>query len=157
MKIQFLPLVLIFIINWSISNAQIFVDSSAIGANNGMTWVDAFNDLQDALSNAEENDTIWIAKGTYFPDSVNGASTSTFMINTNLVLLGGFNSVNGEQNPNMYKTILSGDLNENDIVNEFENNKADNVSTIVTINSNITNATIFEGLIFSNGHANGNQ
>jgi hypothetical protein len=45
----------------------IFVDADATGANNGTSWADAFNDLQDALTVASSGDEIRAAQGIYKP------------------------------------------------------------------------------------------
>jgi len=46
----------------------IYVDDDAAGANNGSSWANAFNYLQDALEVAESGDEIRVAQGTYKPD-----------------------------------------------------------------------------------------
>jgi len=45
----------------------IYVDADATGENNGSSWADAFNDLQDALAVAERSDEIRVAQGAYSP------------------------------------------------------------------------------------------
>jgi predicted outer membrane repeat protein len=44
-----------------------YVDSDAAGANDGSSWDDAFNYLQDALSAASSGDEIRVAQGIYRP------------------------------------------------------------------------------------------
>ena len=98
----------------------IFVNASASGSNNGSSWLDAFTDLQDALSIASSDDQIWVAAGTYKP-SVETAGTGsrfkTFQINNGIAVYGGFAGTestieerisfsSGETN----ETILSGDI-----------------------------------------------
>jgi hypothetical protein len=49
----------------------IYVDKDANGFNNGTNWQDAYNDLQDALTQARNNcaqvTAIWVANGVYKP------------------------------------------------------------------------------------------
>lgn len=62
------------------------VDSSnVVGSHDGISWTTAFNKFEDALNIAVSGDTIWVAKGTYFPP----AATS-FSMKENVKILGGF-------------------------------------------------------------------
>ncbi|MHC4488743.1 MAG: right-handed parallel beta-helix repeat-containing protein [Planctomycetota bacterium] len=100
-----------------------YVDDDATGANNGLSWDDAFNFLQDALAEARYEDTILVAKGTYKPDQGNlfiqGDRAATFWLKKGVEIMGGYAGT-GAQDPNarnirLYKTILSGDLDGNDV------------------------------------------
>lgn len=132
----------------------IYVNHAAIGANTGTSWADAYTDLQDVLP-ANDGDTIWVAQGTYTPDEFDGNPVVTFFIGNNIQLLGGFNADTGERNPEMYETILSGDLNGDDENDNFDDFKSDNVFTVVTVHTAITNATLIDGFTIHSGYANG--
>ncbi len=133
-----------------------FVNAAATGANTGDSWANAFTDLRNALAIAKESSQIWVAAGTYKPDTANGAAASTFLIRENLQLLGGFAGTEtraDERDPAVHETILSGDLNGNDLPDDFSTNREDNVATVLTVGSNITHETWLDGLTISNGQA----
>jgi hypothetical protein len=114
----------------------IYVETNATGANNGSSWADAFNDLQDALAIAEDSDEILVAQGIYKPaeyvpppsplgENLEQATTTavsreaTFQLKNSVIIKGGY-AGSGEPDPNarnieLYETILSGDLNDNDV------------------------------------------
>ena len=95
-----------------LSGNRIYVDSAAVGANDGSSWPDAFVDLHDALAVATSGDTIWIAKGTYFPTASTDRMAS-FVLDKGLSLLGGFAGVETEaiqRDWEQNETILSGDI-----------------------------------------------
>ncbi len=121
----------------------IYVDDDATGANDGSSWSDAFVYLQDALSSAgsilptrgggyqggEANDVeIRIAQGTYRPNqSALGGDTlrmspeqnAVFALVDGISVRGGYAGVGApdpnERNYEVHRTILSGDLNGDDV------------------------------------------
>jgi hypothetical protein len=105
----------------------IYVDDDANGLNDGTSWQNAYNYLQDALADANSSQKlveIRVAQGVYKPDQGGGQTpgdrTATFQLINNVTLKGGYAGF-GQPDPNIrdieaYKTILSGDLNGNDIV-----------------------------------------
>jgi len=147
----------------------IYVDADATGANNGSTWTDAYNYLQDGLTAAVANDEVWVAQGIYTPDSSSavpgdtGDRTATFQLKNNVALYGGFPAGGGawqQRDPNTYKTILSGDLDENDVyVNDpcdllTEPTRAENSYHVVT-GSGTDSIAILDGFTITAGNANG--
>ena len=139
--------------------AIIYVDDDATGANDGSSWADAFNYLQDALTAAWSGDEIHVAQGIYKPDRgavvTTGDREATFQL-INGVTLNGSYAGTSEPDPNArdikeYRTFLSGDLAGDDRYN-FANRK-ENSYHIVTGSG--TDATaVLDGFYIWRGHAN---
>ncbi len=146
----------------------IYVDDDAAGANNGSSWADAYNFLQDALAAAYSGDEIHVAKGIYKSDQGAGLTPgdreATFQLINGVTLKGGYAGF-GEPDPSAwdihaYKTILSGDLDGNDIeVNDpydllTEPSRAENSYHVVTGNRTDVTA-VMDGFTITAGNANG--
>ena len=107
------------------NGAVIYVDADAAGANNGLSWADAYNYLQDALAeaaSAQKPVEIRVAQGTYRPDqgagNTPGDRQATFRLISGVTIKGGYAGF-GEPDPNArdiekYKTILTADLSGDD-------------------------------------------
>lgn len=137
---------------------RIYVNDDAIGIGDGFSWPNALTNLQEALAVAPEGAEIWVAEGTYPPAASDGSPTATFLIDKNIRMLGGFAGAElsaEERDPEANATILSGDLNGDDVEDNLTMNRGDNVWTVVTAGTNITEETVIDGFIISGGHANG--
>jgi len=152
----------------------IYVDCNAPGVNNGSSWTDAYNYLQDALADANSSPKpieIRVAQGTYTPDSNSvypegtGDREASFNLISGVVLKGGYAGF-GQPDPNvrdieLYETILSGDLDGNDIdVNDLYDlldhpTRAENSYHIVFVKD--TNETVLNGFTITGGNAHGND
>jgi len=145
----------------------IYVDAAAAGSNNGSSWVDAYNYIQDALTDAnmaEKPVEIHVAQGLYKPDRgagfTPGDRRASFHLINGVILRGGFAGVGfadpGARNFEIYETILSGDLagDDIDVVHPSdlsdEATRSDNSWTIVSIHG--SEATIeLDGLTVAAG------
>ena len=139
--------------------APVYVDVDATGSNDGSSWINAFTDLQSALSavNASSSATsIWIAEGRYTP-ATSGRTNSFTITKENLEIYGGFNGTEtdlSQRDVTTYTTILSGDLSNNDTSNAMTHpTRTDNTYNVVKLNAN--NVTL-DGLTIRDGHANNN-
>jgi predicted outer membrane repeat protein len=150
-----------------LSGKTIYVDPDASGANDGSSWANAYNYLQDALADAnsaEKPVEIRVAQGVYMPDRGGGKTPgdwkATFQLVDEVVIKGGFAGVSGVdpdvRDVKVYKTMLSGDLNGDDL--EVANpedlvsqlTRAENSSSIA--DGNGTKATaVLEGVTVSGG------
>ena len=140
----------------TISNAQVYVDASATGSNDGSSWTNAYTDLQMAIGNSATGTQLWVAAGTYSPGS---ATTDFFDLSTpGLEIYGGFVGTETMLSQRDYSTnitILSGDVNGDDVDDDFSNNRADNNLHVMIIDDTITNSTILDGLIIEHGNTEG--
>ncbi|MFD0964627.1 beta strand repeat-containing protein [Pseudofulvibacter geojedonensis] len=137
---------------------RIYVNHSATGNNNGISWTNAYTNLEDALANTVNNEEIWVAQGTYIPDSVD-RDMSFDIVNSDIKLYGGFNGTEtmlDQRNALTNITILSGDLQANDDSTiEFSNStRNDNSYNVITVNSN---NSLIDGFTITGGHANGSN
>ena len=133
-----------------------FVNHAATGANSGLTWGDAFTNLQDALQVAGRGDEIWVAAGRYTPDVGGGNSPgdrfATFQLKSGVAMYGGFSGDETEPTQRDFETnitVLSGDLAGDDGP-DFANN-GENSFHVVT--GNHTSASTVDGFTIRNGNA----
>jgi hypothetical protein len=135
----------------------LFVDGQAHGKQDGTSWADAFRDLQVALNIARYAigvEEIQVATGTYSPAGPLGDRTATFELVSGVAIYGGFPPGGDweDRDPDVYETILSGDLNHNDEP-EYGNND-DNSYHVVSCSGADPN-TILDGFTITAGNANG--
>jgi hypothetical protein len=156
----------------SVTSAKIiYVDADANGLNDGTSWVNAYKFLQDALADANDSPKpveIRVAQGIYKPDQggnkTPGDRTASFQLKNEVALKGGYAGF-GEIGPNardidLYETILSGDLDGNDVnVNDLadlldEPTRSENSYHVVTGSG--TDATaVLDRFTITGGNANG--
>jgi predicted outer membrane repeat protein len=159
MKIQLFILCFFIMSNLS---AQVFVDIDATGTADGTSWENAFTDLQDAIEVTPNGGIIWVAEGIYFPRTPTNWPSSiekTFYINRHIKLFGGFQgneTVLEERDWETHQTILSGDLNQDDIPQDFESNRSDNVINVMRFEE-VSDYAELDGFIIEHGHANVSQ
>ncbi|MHC4676048.1 MAG: choice-of-anchor Q domain-containing protein, partial [Planctomycetota bacterium] len=135
----------------------IYVDSTKNG--DGSSWANASKYLQDALFVAADGDEIWVAQGIYKPDESlaypdgSGDRTATFQLTVGVGTYGGFPTGGGlpdERDPNAFTTVLSGDLNSDDV--GLANN-GDNSYHVVSV-FNTDSSTVLDGFTITAGNAN---
>jgi len=91
----------------------IYVDTDAAGNDDGTSWVDAYNDLQDALTNASSGDEIWVAEGTYKPHASD--PSVSFELVAGVDVYGGFDGIETDRSGRDWTentATLSGDITE---------------------------------------------
>jgi len=130
-----------------ISIGQTFVKQDATGTNDGSSWDNAYTDLNTALDNTTSGD-IWIATGNYIP-------STTFLIANPINIYGGFIGTEtsiADRDIVANPTTLSGDINSDDIPNDFAVNKTDNATHVILVDSLITLPVTIDGFIISGGN-----
>lgn len=134
----------------------IFVKSDATGANNGTSWANAYTKLEPALTVAEPGQDIWVAAGTYRPDSTVNPVTRDFILQSGVNLWGGFAGTEtalDQRNLLVNVTTLSGDLKGDDVAGNFTQNRKDNSLHILRVeNGNPDDRSIVDGFRFVNGN-----
>lgn len=128
----------------------IYVDSRAEGSGSGMSWHNAYTDLQEALNAAKDGMEVWVAGGPYIPardpfGKPNGVFDSFTVPGPNIKVFGGFLGLEksrDERNAFRNQTVLTGEAEK---------------YHVVTIDSffGANDHTVFDGFIITGGMANG--
>lgn len=131
----------------SIPKNVIYVKSGS-AKDDGTSWENPFNNLQDALIKAEKigGAEIWVAEGIYKPTS-NLNRNAHFEMKSGIAIYGGFlgsEKNKTDRNVDVNKTILSGNIGN-------DKDAKDNSFHVITgaVNS------IIDGVTISDGYANG--
>jgi len=136
-------------------------------SNDGLSWSNAFKNLQPALDASVNGDTIKVAAGTYLPTQkmaeVYNEKANTvlptndrhrsFLIKNQISLYGGFPvdaTMLSERDWKKNQTILSGDFNGDDSDN-FENRDENTLHVVVMLNA--TSSTCLDGFYITGGNA----
>jgi hypothetical protein len=147
-----------------------YVDANASDPEpDGLSWTTAFTELQSALAVAVSGDQIWVAEGVYKPDfdpgsgAYTGDLTATFALTDGVQLYGGFSgamSTLTERSPEVYLTILSGDLEDDDqtdmrhLITDTAYISGTNAYHVVTA-VGVDNTALLDGFFVTGGQAFG--
>lgn len=131
-----------------------YVNHAATGAGDGSSWADAYTDLTAALA-ATATGEVWIAAGTYTPSNVALDTFNAFEVNNAISIFGGFDGTEvskDDREPGTNTTILSGDIQGDDINNNFTINKEDNVFHVMTCAAPPMSVIVIDEITFQGGH-----
>lgn len=133
-----------------------YVKPVSSGTGSGLNWDNASNDLQAMIDAASSGGEVWVAKGTYMPNSLSGSSGAAggrdvaFVLKNDVGVYGGFAGTEvrrSDRNINSNKTILSGDIG-------VVGTQTDNAYHVV-VSVNNTRGTVLDGFTITNGVAGG--
>lgn len=127
-----------------------YVRQSATGAGTGLSWADAYVDLQDALDDAAVGgiDYVLVAEGTYQPDRGTNNRSLSFELVSGTQVIGGFAGGEldvSEADPAVHQTTLSGAIGGG--------GSADNSYHVVRA-TNVDATGGLSGFIIQKGNAN---
>lgn len=128
--------------------ATIYVLPGGAGAQNGMSWSNAYGELQTALTNAPAGSEIWVAAGTYRPDLGTNDRDVSFELRNGVAIYGGFDGTETSREQRDFsanETILSGDIG-------VPGDNSDN-SFHVVFAASIDNSGVLDGFTIQDGNA----
>lgn len=123
-----------------------YVNASATGAGTGLSWANAFTDLQEALSIVVPGDEVWVAAGQYRPTS-GTTRTISFVLRNGVNVYGSFagtETAEDQRDILANPTTLNGDIGQLGLT-------SDNSHSVVTAN-NITTTIVLDGFRILNGN-----
>lgn len=129
----------------------IYVRATASGANDGTTWANAYTNLNTALNAAQAGSQVWVAAGTYKPTDI--GADSTFYVKSGVSLYGGFAGTEtslAQRNLAANSAVLNGDIQGDDVDDNFTANRSDNVTHVVTVADSATQVVV-DGFTIRNG------
>ena len=150
----------------------LYVKEGGSGLQDGQSWNNAFATLQEAMDAADTSGgqtyEIWMAAGTYVPTKTNSSTTPsnertrTFQLKNGVTVLGGFpeDAVDGidmsHRDPYAHQTILSGDLNGDDVPNDPGVNRDDNAYHVFYHPKALAldHSAVLDGVTLTGGNAN---
>ena len=148
----------------------IYVTENGSGNSSGDSWDNAMPgiQLQDAIDAIESSGgEVWVAEGTYIPQKTSSSSLyrcthdKSFELKNGVALYGGFAPEKSvidkiSRNPQMYETILSGDINGDDVdyFDQYEptETRTDNVTHVV-VAAYLDDSSILDGFVITGGKA----
>lgn len=146
---------------------RLYVNWEAAGLDNGTSWTDALTDLQEALGIASAcpgNNEIWVAQGVYKPTNDPLNEGASFVVPPGVKVYGGFagdEASIGFRDLWSHPTVLSGDIDDNDDVDEngvswdFDDAYGSNSDLVVRMDGTgdnpITSTTVLDSFFITGG------
>lgn len=152
-----------------------YVTPGGRGVKDGSSWNNASNDIQAMINISDRCDEVWVAKGTYLPthsasgwteDTPTGVNTNpkdqnnAFVLKNQVKVYGGF--AGNETDPSQRDwienlTILSGDFNGDDVVDDPAHESASENAFHIVISADNTKETVLDGFSIRRGNYYGSN
>ncbi len=143
-----------------------YVDDDAGAGGAGGSWADAFQNVQQALNAAGVGDQIWVAAGVYYPDEgpaqMDDDRTESFLLKDDVALYGGFAGTESSLDDRDWianTTVLSGDIDQNDIIDpptgvvmDVDDINGSNAYHVVEASS-VGSSAVLDGFVITAGYA----
>jgi hypothetical protein len=151
---KILLICLMLVASANLTQAQVVYADAARPDNtgDGTSWATAKKELQSAIAQATSGQQVWVKAGTYKP-TLGIDRNISFSMKNDVAIYGGFTGTETllEQRNEIYNlTILSGDLNGDDV--GFTNNGENSIHVVNNISINST--AILDGFTITKGNAN---
>lgn len=129
----------------------IYVDVDADGNDDGSSWANAFEELDEALDAAGSSAQLWVAEGVYKPTD-DPERTESFFLKSGVLVLGGFTGTETSADqrivdPDENGTVLSCDIGT-------VGDPSDNCYHVVTA-INVDGTAVLDGFLITGGNADG--
>lgn len=133
----------------------VYVDIDATGNNDGSSWANAFTNLNTAVSSSPAGSQFWVAEGAYTNLTTGNRDLAALTLTDAAQIYGGFKgteTARTARNPQQNPTIITGDINGDDVAGNFTSNRTDNLYRVVQIEDAQTNF-LLDGFTIRGGHA----
>lgn len=146
------------------TSSVIHVRADAGSLGNGGTWQTAIDSLAKALETAEEGQDIWVSSGVYTPTKGNPNAANlhdrsvSFVLKNGVGVFGGFSGVElemDERRPGLNRSILSGDVDNNDAAEVLMSHlHVNGANSFHVVDGSDTDASaILDGFVVTGGQA----
>ena len=137
---------------------RLYVDQSALGGGDGLSWETAYDDLSDAIGfpryQCSYVTEVWVGEGTHVPSGPHTGRQDRFWLAPKMRILGGFaghETDESQRDSRLHPTILSGDRFGDDQPGQL--NRDENSGRVVEVVRGNTTSARLDGFTILGGNA----